>query len=109
MTTSKAQVARALGMDRTNLYKLLEGKDGSPRNVRPSRASATTLSKIRRDGSTRDDAGPAKASHHAAGATKSNLVRSSAGVWTRVAPAVTDTAPFDLSICELLWVGNSNV
>jgi hypothetical protein len=25
----KAQVARALGMDRTNLYKLLEGKDGS--------------------------------------------------------------------------------
>ncbi|MGB3444623.1 MAG: hypothetical protein WBA97_38270 [Actinophytocola sp.] len=23
----KAQVARALGMDRTNLYKLLEGKD----------------------------------------------------------------------------------
>ncbi|MFC5108455.1 hypothetical protein [Kibdelosporangium philippinense] len=25
----KAQVARALGMDRTNLYKLLEGKDDS--------------------------------------------------------------------------------
>lgn len=25
----KAQVARALGMDRTNLYKLLEGKDGN--------------------------------------------------------------------------------
>jgi len=25
----KAQIARALGMDRTNLYKLLEGKDSS--------------------------------------------------------------------------------
>jgi DNA-binding phage protein len=25
----KAQIARALGMDRTNLYKLLEGKDDS--------------------------------------------------------------------------------
>ncbi|WP_435583462.1 hypothetical protein [Amycolatopsis thermoflava] len=25
----KAQVARELGMDRTNLYKLLEGKDGN--------------------------------------------------------------------------------
>jgi hypothetical protein len=30
MTTSlRRKVARALGMDRTNLYKLLEGKDGS--------------------------------------------------------------------------------
>lgn len=26
----KAQVARALGMDRTNLYKLLDGKDVEP-------------------------------------------------------------------------------
>ena len=25
----KAQIARELGMDRTNLYKLLEGKDGA--------------------------------------------------------------------------------